>query len=160
MGHRVAVLKDGILQQVDRPRTLYSHPVNLFVAGFIGSPAMNLVEVSSGGTDGLRLGSLSLPLDQQTTHDLAARGPGACTVGVRPEHLQLANEGIAGEVTVVEELGSESYVHIAVEHQGGPLLLVVRAEGETTTQRGDNVQVSCRGPVHVFAPNGERIGAQ
>ena len=159
MGHRVAVLKDGILQQVDRPRTLYSRPVNLFVAGFIGSPAMNLVEVSSEGTNGLRLGSLSLPLDEQTTHDLSARDPGAYTAGVRPEHLQLASEGIAGEVTVVEELGSESYVHVTVEHQGGPLLLVVRAEGETMTQRGDNVQISCRGPVHVFAPNGERIGA-
>ncbi len=158
MGHRVAVLKDGLLQQVDRPRTLYSHPVNLFVAGFIGSPAMNLVEVSSEGADGLRLGSLSLPIDEQITHDLAARGPGAYTVGVRPEHLQLADEGIAGEVTVVEELGSESYVHVTVEHQGGPLLLVVRAEGETMIQRGDNVQVACRGPVHVFAPNGERIG--
>ena len=164
MGHRVAVLKDGILQQVDRPRTLYSHPVNLFVAGFIGSPAMNLVEVTSEGADGLRLGSLSLPLDEQTAHDLAARSPGAYTVGVRPEHLQLAGEGIAGEgiageVTVVEELGSESYLHVTVEHQGAQLLLVVRAEGETMTQRGDNVQISCRGPVHVFAPNGERIGA-
>ncbi|MCQ3811960.1 MAG: ABC transporter ATP-binding protein [Acidimicrobiia bacterium] len=159
MGHRVAVLKDGILQQVDRPRTLYSRPVNLFVAGFIGSPAMNLVEVSSEGTDGLRLGSLALPLDEQTAHDLAALDAGDYTVGVRPEHLQLASEGIAGEVTVVEELGSESYVHVTVEHQGGPLLLVVRAEGETMTQRGDNVLISCRGPVHVFAPNGERIGA-
>ena len=114
MGHRVAVLKDGILQQVDRPRTLYSHPVNLFVAGFIGSPAMNLVEAEVGGTGGVRLGSLTLPLDEQVAHNLAAREPGAYTVGVRPEHLQLASEGIAGEVTVVEELGSESYVHVAL----------------------------------------------
>ena len=159
MGHRVAVLKDGILQQVDRPRTLYSHPVNLFVAGFIGSPAMNLVEAESGGTSEIGIGTLALPLEEQAAHDLASRPPGPYTVGIRPEHLQIASEGIAGQVTVVEELGSESYVHVTVQHQGGPLLLVVRAEGETMIQRGDNVQVACRGPVHVFAPNGERIGA-
>ena len=158
MGHRVAVLKDGILQQVDRPRTLYSHPVNLFVAGFIGSPAMNLVEAEAGGTDGIHLGTLALPLNEEVAQELTARPSGTYTVGVRPEHLQLDNEGVSGQVSVVEELGSESYVHVTIEHQGSPLLLVVRAEGETMTQRGDNVKIACRGPVHVFASDGERIG--
>ena len=158
MGHRVAVLKDGILQQVDRPRTLYSKPVNRFVAGFIGSPAMNLVEAEMT-EGGLKLGSIAPPLDDAAAHDLAARGSGTYTVGVRPEHLAIAAEGISGEVTVVEELGSESYVHVAVEHQGEPLTLVVRAEGETAIDRGENVRVAFGGPVHVFAPDGERIGS-
>ena len=61
-------------------------------------------------------------------------------------------------LTVVEELGSESFVHVTTEHQGEPLVLVVRAEGETSIKRGDNVQVAFKGPVHVFAASGERIG--
>ena len=156
MGHRVAVLKDGILQQVDRPRTLYSRPANLFVAGFIGSPAMNLVEVEVGEGRAVRLGSLALSLEEPVARDLAAAG--AYTVGIRPEHLHLSDSGIPGEVSVVEELGSESYVHVTIQHQGDPLVLVVRAEGETMIQRGDNVMVGCRGPIHVFGPGGERIG--
>ena len=70
----------------------------------------------------------------------------------------LADDGIAGEVSVVEELGSEAFVHVLTEHQGAPLTLVVRHEGETTIQRGDRVHVEVDGPIHVFAPSGERVG--
>ena len=157
MGHRVAVLKDGILQQVDRPRTLYSRPVNRFVAGFIGSPAMNLIEIEATGA-GLMLGTLAVPLEDRVAADLASRGAGTYTFGARPEHLQLGDEGIAGEVAVVEELGSESFVHVTVEHQREPTVLVVRAEGETAIGRGDHVHVCFGGPIHVFAPDGERLG--
>ena len=157
MGHRVAVLKDGILQQVDRPRTLYSRPVNRFVAGFIGSPAMNLIEVEAA-TDGLALGTLAVPLEQSVAADLARRGSGTYTVGARPEHLRLGADGIAGEVVVVEELGSESFVHVTVDHQGAPAVLVVRAEGETAIGRGDHVRVDFGGSIHVFDADGERLG--
>ncbi|MDN6537212.1 MAG: ATP-binding cassette domain-containing protein [Corynebacterium variabile] len=98
MGHRVAVLKDGILQQVDTPQNLYRDPVNAFVAGFIGSPSMNLLTV-----DGSALTELGI--------DLPA---GAVQVGVRPEHLTVQDAGtpgLVGTVSLVEELGSDANVY-------------------------------------------------
>ena len=157
MGHRVAVLKDGILQQVDRPRTLYSHPTNRFVAGFIGSPAMNLIDVDLDGGNGLMIGTETVPVDAESADGLARRGSGTVSVGVRPEHLSLGTSGLAGEVTVVEELGSESFVHVKVEHQQKETTIVVRGAGETATQRGDRVSVDFAGPTHVFASDGSRI---
>jgi multiple sugar transport system ATP-binding protein len=157
MGHRVAVLNFGVLQQCDTPSVLYRRPVNRFVAGFIGSPAMNLVDVTVDGA-GMTLGTLAVPLSEKTAHDLAQGGPGTYGLGVRPEHLTIGTHGVAGEVTVVEELGSEAFVFVNVVHQGETLQLVVRSEGETTIQRGDNVHVDFKGPIHVFAPDGQRIG--
>ena len=158
MGHRVAVLNYGVLQQVDTPAILYSHPTNRFVAGFIGSPAMNLIDVDVNGDGSLKLGDLDVPLSPVVAAALKASGPGTYTVGVRPEHLQISAEGIPGEVSVVEELGSESFVHVHVIHQHKTLNLEVRAEGQTTIQRGDNVHVSFLGPPHLFSPDGERVG--
>ncbi len=153
MGHRVAVLKDGILQQVASPRELYRRPKNRFVAGFIGSPAMNLVEVDN--KDGFRLGDAAIPFSDDVAQ--AASGHPTITVGVRPEHLDLGTEGLAGQVSVVEDLGSESFVHVDVEHQGQQLQLVVRAEGETDVARGDRLQVAFTGPIHAFDPTGARL---
>ena len=88
MGDRVAVMKDGLLQQVDAPRALYDSPVNAFVAGFIGSPAMNLIE-GTLASDGVMIGStlVAVPRALQT-----AAGAGPVTVGLRPEALELAGE--------------------------------------------------------------------
>ena len=156
MGHRVAVLKDGILQQVDRPRTLYSAPVNRFVAGFIGSPAMNIFDADR--VDGsLRIGSMDVPLDASTAAGFADSSDSSFGVGVRPEHLNIADSGLPGEVSVVEELGSESFVHVQVEHQGATTTVVVRAAGETAVQRGDNVHIEVIGATHVFGQDGLRV---
>jgi multiple sugar transport system ATP-binding protein len=108
MGDRVAVMKDGLLQQCDTPRALYEDPINAFVAGFIGSPPMNLVEgvVEPGG---VRLGSAVVPLG-----DGVPSLPGtAIIVGLRPESLWLASgdEGILATVSIVEELGAEAFVY-------------------------------------------------
>ena len=158
MGHRVAVLNFGVLQQVDRPSVLYSDPVNRFVAGFIGSPAMNLLDVER--VDGaLSLGDMLIPLAPDTEAGLASSEDRDFGVGIRPEHLQLGSEGVAGEVVVVEELGSESYVHVHIEHQGATQTVVVRDEGETSTRRGDNVNIEVAGKVHVFDTSGARVGA-
>jgi len=112
MGDRVAVMKDGVLQQCDTPRTLYDSPTNAFVAGFIGSPAMNLIEgqIVEGG---VAVGStvISIPAALKTR---AGNGDGhVVTVGLRPESLELvaAGEGIPAIVNVVEELGAEAYVY-------------------------------------------------
>ena len=156
MGHRVAVLKDGILQQVDAPRTLYNAPKNKFVAGFIGSPAMNIVDVER--VDGaLSIGTLGVPLTPGLAAAVAAQSDSNFSVGVRPEHLVFGDTGIAGEVVVVEALGSESFLHVRTEHEGVEELLVVREDGQSEIGRGDRVSVSINGPVHVFGSDGERF---
>ncbi len=157
MGHRVAVLKDGLLQQVDTPRVLYSAPKNRFVAGFIGSPAMNLVEVTR--TDGeLRFGNSIVPLPDAAAAAMREQSDATFSFGVRPEHLRFVDSGISGVVSVVEELGSEAFVHARVEHDGESQLIVVRQDGTSTVGRGDNVSIEIAGPVHLFGSDGERLG--
>ncbi len=156
MGHRVAVLKDGILQQVDAPRTLYNAPVNRFVAGFIGSPAMNLVDTER--IDG-SLNAIGLPIELSpgVAAAVAAQSEPEFTVGVRPEHLAVGSEGVDGEVSVVEALGSESFLHVRVQHQGGETIVVVRESGQSDIARGDRLKISINGPVHIFGADGERL---
>jgi len=157
MGHRVAVLKDGILQQVDHPRTLYNKPANRFVAGFIGSPAMNLIDTQR--VDGkLNVAGLDVPLGDATVVDVAGQTSSDFTVGIRPEHFVFAEEGIPGEVSVVEALGSESFIHVKVQHQGEEIVLVVQESGQSDIGRGDAVTINRTGPVHVFGADGERLG--
>jgi multiple sugar transport system ATP-binding protein len=102
MGDRVAVLKDGVLQQVDTPRNLYDNPVNAFVAGFIGSPAMNLLTVPVSGGQAL-LGNLKVAVP--------AISGSQVTVGVRPEGFTPSSSGFDVLVEVVEELGSDAFVY-------------------------------------------------
>ena len=112
MGDRVAVLADGILQQCDTPQALYADPVNAFVAGFIGSPAMNIVE----GTitdEGVLLGSTIVPLSREARELAGGRTGQVLTVGFRPESLEItgAGHGFPAVVSVVEQLGAEAYVY-------------------------------------------------
>ena len=116
MGHRVAVLRDGVLQQCDAPSTLYHEPVNLFVAGFIGSPAMNLVDVGEGrAAENRRIRACT-----RRGRSAAALGDsaGKITVGFRPEALRVGDGPLPARIRTVEDLGSEMFVHVAVEHQG------------------------------------------
>jgi multiple sugar transport system ATP-binding protein len=111
MGDRVAVLRRGELQQVDAPQRLYEAPTNLFVASFIGSPAMNLLEASVTGRI-LRIGELDLAVDAP---HLRAYDGRRIAVGVRPEHLRIAGSGgLRGTVLLSEALGSELLVHVDV----------------------------------------------
>lgn len=107
---------------------------------------------------GLKLAGMQLELDPSVKAGLGDLVDKEVTVGIRPEHLSLSGDGEGGEVTVVEELGSEAFVHVHVEHQGEELALVVREDGSASVGRGDQAQVSVIGPVHVFGPDGERIG--
>ncbi len=158
MGHRVAVLKDGILQQVASPRELYRRPKNRFVAGFIGSPAMNLIDVDRAGGE-FKLGGMTIALTDEMQAAASAVDGKTFGVGVRPEHLSFTSDGngVAGEVSVVEALGSESFLHVRVQHEGREELLVVHEAGDTDLGRGDTVNVAISGPVHVFAPDGESV---
>ena len=102
MGDRVAVLKDGLLQQVDTPRNLYENPVNAFVAGFIGSPAMNLLNAPVSGGKAM-LGDLAVAVP--------ASAGATVTVGIRPEGFIPATSGFHVLVEVVEELGADAFVY-------------------------------------------------
>src|SRR5215212_649736 len=103
MGDRVAVLKDGVLQQCDAPGTLYHEPQNLFVAGFIGSPAMNLVDV--GDASPLKIGEASLTF-QGPGASAVGNGGGNVTVGFRPEAVQIGDGPLSARIRTVEDLGS------------------------------------------------------
>jgi multiple sugar transport system ATP-binding protein len=154
MGHRVAVLKEGVLQQVDAPSTLYHEPVNLFVAGFIGSPAMNLVEVHDGRP--LRIGDSALALDG--SGDLAIEN-GAVTVGFRPEALRVGEGPLGAEIRTVEDLGDEMFVHVAVEHRGERLPLVSKMTPPFEGRTGDRVGLQITGTTHMFDGDGMRMGS-
>ena len=134
MGDRVAVLDKGRLQQVDTPKKLYNDPANAFVAGFIGSPAMNLFPVP------VREGRVDVPGVQAT----APSGAGAeVTVGVRPEHLSPTSDGagLNAVVELVEELGADSYVHTRTA-EGTPI--VFRGVTDDPWSKGDRVTLAAR----------------
>jgi multiple sugar transport system ATP-binding protein len=156
MGHRVAVLKDGVLQQCDAPSTLYHEPVNVFVAGFIGSPAMNLVEL--GDERPLRIGDVELELDGA---DLAAlgNGTGAVTVGFRPEALRIGDGPLQARIRTVEDLGSEMFVHVAVEHRGDSVPLIAKMSPPFDGSPDDTVGLQIAGTTHVFGGDGARIAS-
>jgi len=172
MGDRVAVLKDGLLQQVDTPRNMYDRPANLFVAGFIGSPAMNLVEVPI--TDGgVKFGNSVVPVNRDALKAASDKGDTTVTVGVRPEHFDIVEEngvaasalskdapaGLAVSVNVVEELGADGYVYGTAEVGGETKDLVVRVNGRQVPEKGAQLHVVPRpGETHVFSTStGERL---
>jgi multiple sugar transport system ATP-binding protein len=154
MGHRVAVLKDGVLQQCDTPQTLYHEPINLFVAGFIGSPAMNLVEV--GDERPLRLGDTTLALAPPGDAALADTS-GPITVGFRPEALQVGDGPLRGQIRTVEDLGPEVFVHGYLEHRGETLPFVSKMFPPFDGQPGDSIGLQLTGATHLFAADGSRV---
>jgi multiple sugar transport system ATP-binding protein len=155
MGDRIAVLKDGLLQQVGSPRELYEQPANVFVAGFIGSPAMNLfpADVTTGG---IKFGTTTVKAD-------AGGKTGSVTVGVRPEDLDVATsgEGLSVQVDVIEELGADGYLYGHAEVDGNRVDIIARVDGRNHASAGDTVVVTPKPQhVHVFdSESGERLTA-
>lgn len=159
MGDRIAVLKDGILQQVGSPRDLYEKPNNVFVAGFIGSPAMNLfqADVVDGG---VRFGTAVTPVEREV---LSSAKGGKVIVGVRPEDVAIAKggEGLSVEVDVVEELGADGYLYGHTELDGHRVDIIARVDGRNHPEAGETVVVTPL-PQHVHAfdvESGERLNA-
>ena len=166
LGQRVAVMQDGRIQQVDAPQTLYEDPTNLFVAAFIGSPAMNLFETGVDG-DAIGLGGLSIPLDRERRPRFA---PGHAIVGIRPEAFEDAEFAASGlpqvEVTVevIEELGSDAHLFfhlpdtkaVVVEEaarddegedasllaDAGDALFTARVDARTKAQVGETIRLA------------------
>jgi multiple sugar transport system ATP-binding protein len=154
MGHRVAVLLDGVLQQVATPRELYDKPSNVFVAGFMGSPAMNIKKVQLN-ENGAVFGSLILPLTrEQMAAARAEGGDGSVVVGFRPEDTDLVSASEGGmpmEVELVEDLGAEANVYGHAQINGSLERFVVRTERRNMPSMGETVFVMPRvGQHHAF----------
>jgi len=172
MGDRIAVLKDGLLQQVDTPRELYDRPANVFVAGFIGSPAMNIgtFPVLDGAA---AVGNAKVSLPREAVSALADDDKGSITVGFRPEDLDVVPVGtpdaIPVYVNIVEELGSDAFVYGSLHDESGSTSIVssaaadsqviVRIDPRDVPGKGEIINVRVRPNVlHLFhAGSGERI---
>lgn len=158
MGDRVAVLRFGQLQQFASPADLYDKPANAFVAGFIGSPAMNLL-TGRIVSDGVMIGEDStLPLERDQLSALHNAGLEEVTVGIRPEHLEVSTGGgIDVVVDLVEDLGSETYLYT---HAAPGVQLVARSIKRAPARLAETVELHkvADGVVHLFHPeSGERI---
>jgi multiple sugar transport system ATP-binding protein len=157
MGDRVAVLRFGKLQQFASPNELYDRPANAFVAGFIGSPAMNLVTLPVAA-DGVKVGDSTLELERDNLTNLSEAGLSEVTFGIRPEQLEIAESGgVEVVVDLVEDLGSEAYVYT---HASSGVELVARCNPRRAPRLADTVRLHRHpeGAVHLFHPtSGERL---
>ncbi|NHA69888.1 ABC transporter ATP-binding protein [Phycicoccus flavus] len=164
MGDRIALLKDGLLQQCATPREMYDKPANLFVAGFIGSPAMNLVDVPAA-SDGAKFGNHTVSIPRE-----GGKGGDRVIVGVRPEDVELTtnNDGLELTVDVIEELGADAYVYGTptddkIKLHGGDDNLakpfIARVDGRKVPEKGQTIYVYPKGEhMHVFDPeSGARL---
>jgi multiple sugar transport system ATP-binding protein len=160
MGDRIAVMRDGLLQQVGSPQDLYDHPVNVFVAGFIGSPAMNFATTKSEGKD-LLFGGAKLVLAGEQAKAADSRPDGTqVLIGFRPEHIELANGQPGGsavrfpaKVDVVEYLGNEELIHAQAE--GSEIVALLPSDRKV--QVGDSVQLAVpMDKLHIFDPESEK----
>jgi len=149
MGDRIAVLKDGVLQQVGTPRDLYEKPQNVFVAGFIGSPAMNLFEAQVVDT-GITFGTAIAPVEREV---LATNKGKKATIGVRPEDMIVSTSGagLPVEVDLVEELGADGYLYGHTDIEGSRVDIVARVDGRIHPSAGDHVFITPEPQhIHVF----------
>jgi multiple sugar transport system ATP-binding protein len=157
LGERVVIMREGKIQQIGTPLAVYSQPANKFVAGFIGAPAMNFIDVtvrSEAGPPAVEADGLRWTLNAAEARALAACHGRRVIMGVRPEHLVLG-DGAPGlsldaRVEVVEQLGSEILLETRV---GSHSVTVARVAAETPVGRGDQVRLSARpGRLHFFDP--------
>ncbi|MCL2802664.1 MAG: sn-glycerol-3-phosphate ABC transporter ATP-binding protein UgpC [Micrococcales bacterium] len=168
MGDRIAVLKDGLLQQVGTPLTLYDTPGNVFVASFIGSPAMNLGTFPVTG-DSAQVGGAQLPLAPAVVAGLTPADVGKVTLGFRPENVTVSDKQAPGsipvQIDIVEELGSDAYAYGSIigddpettTLQGGEL--IARVDPRSVPKKGEAVYVAINpGAQHTFSSaSGERL---
>jgi multiple sugar transport system ATP-binding protein len=172
MGDRIAVLKGGLLQQVGTPREMYDTPANVFVAGFIGSPAMNIATFKVDGGEA-HVGAARIQLKREALDQLTDADEGKITVGFRPESMDRVSEGSEGampvKVDLVEELGSDAFVYgtlvgpaveeAHVQSGAGENHVIVRIDPRDVPMKGDKIHVAIKpGHEHLFSPaTGNRL---
>ncbi len=146
LGDRIAVMKDGVVQQFGTPDDIYARPATRFVAEFIGSPAMNMIPAQRSATGAAAQG-IELALDAPQRSALSAGSASTLTYGLRPESLQFSDSGLAGTVSMTEPTGPETYA--TIDTAVGPLTL--RVPGLLHTQVGEPVHLRwAPEAVHLF----------
>ena len=162
LGDRIVIMKDGFIQQVGTPQQVFDHPYNLFVAGFIGSPQMNLIDAKLVKIDGkyaVQLGDYTAVLSDEKQARLAANNVEEqdVVVGVRPEHIVLDDSGIEAKITVNELMGSS--VHLHVDLAGKDVIVIVSTMNLTGAEiaalhAGATIKMTFPGNcTHVFDKN-------
>ncbi len=154
LGDRIAVMRDGLVQQFGTPEEIYTRPANRFVAEFIGSPTMNFV-TAERQQQGLRAQGVALPVNpqQQATIDAAIQGNGGCLYGLRPEHIRLADDGVPGKLVMIEPTGPETYLLVDT-----PLgQITSRVAGNPHLNVGDTVRLQWAAEsAHLFDAGSEK----
>ena len=155
MGDRIAVMKDGRVQQFDTPETVYSSPANRFVAEFIGTPAINVLDATRSGSDLVSRTGHALPLTEEQRSRLGQSGSRAVSYAVRPEAIRLADSGVQGRVAAIEPTGPETYCQVTSEIGE----FIVRVPGLYRSLLGEAVHLEWdASSAHVFAgDDGERV---
>ena len=161
LGDRIVIMRDGFIQQIGTPQEVFDHPANLFVAGFIGTPQMNLFDArltKNGDKYAVEVGGISVELseDKQTRLNAKNVAPQEVTLGVRPDHMMLCESGIKGTVDVSELMGPSIHLHVTAE--GKDVILIVPANGDTARfPMGSGVNLTFGGNVaHVFSRETEK----
>ncbi|MBQ3384949.1 MAG: sn-glycerol-3-phosphate ABC transporter ATP-binding protein UgpC [Erysipelotrichaceae bacterium] len=155
LGDRIVVMKDGYIQQIGTPQEVFDHPANLFVSGFIGTPQMNYFDgelVIREGSYYVESKGISVKLAEDKQLRLKAKDVKAqpVTLGVRPEHLTIAEKGINGQVEVSELMGSSLHLHMTVD--GKDVICIVPTEGKKVNYDGKQLNLAFTGDVaHVFS---------
>jgi multiple sugar transport system ATP-binding protein len=161
MGHRIAIMNEGRLQQLGPPQEVYERPANLFVARFIGTPPMNTVRgpvQRDGAGTAVLLSGGAVPLPDELAGAVVASGATEVVVGVRPEHLVISTEGpVKAFVTVVESLGHER--HIVSRLEDGQMVIVRQPSSDTPPRENETIALAADpSDLHVFdADSEERI---
>ena len=161
LGDRIVIMRDGFIQQIGTPQEVFDHPANLFVAGFIGTPQMNLFDArltKNGDKYAVEVGGISVELseDKQTRLNAKNVAPQEVTLGVRPDHMMLCESGIKGTVDVSELMGPSIHLHVTAE--GKDVIVIVPANGDTARfPMGSGVNLTFGGSVaHVFSRETEK----
>ncbi|MFK4104283.1 ABC transporter ATP-binding protein [Streptomyces sp. NPDC019531] len=161
MGDRVAVMKDGVLQQVGTPREVFQRPANAFVGGFIGSPAMNLFRLPLTA-NGIERGGLVLPLPRSALRAAYEEGSTEVVLGVRPEQFAIVSRedcetpGLDVVVDAVEDTGAVTYLHTTAKVGTDAAQVVVRAPGRQSYDKGEELRVAVNPTaVHLFSAKTE-----
>lgn len=171
LGDRIVIMKDGIVQQIGTPQEVFDHPVNIFVAGFIGMPQMNFFDaelIENAGKYQVEVDGVRVELSEEKEKNLAAKGVKSqkVTLGIRPEHISLSEPGaqaVTGKIDVAEMMGSAIHLHVTAA--GKDTIIIVQTmdlNGRTLSDLaiGEKVSFKFRGSeVHVFDEDGINLEA-
>ena len=161
LGDRIVIMKDGFIQQIGTPQDVFNHPSNLFVGGFIGSPQMNFFDarlVREADAYFVQMEDLKIRISEEKTARLLAGDVNSqdITLGIRPEHIVIADQGIPAQVDVTEMMGSS--IHLHAQTQGKDMIIIVPTIGlKRQFQNGDTIRFAFDGEVvHLFSKEDEQ----